>query len=157
MREKKNNQCKTDRVVVRQRKNDLVVRDKDDPMQCYGYIVANIGDSRMSVMCSDSIRRVCRIRGALRGRVWIRPWDIVLVSARNFRGAESSMMAGEEGDILHKYNDSEVAQLKAANEIDENFGVNNSMGMPGQSADRDTEKQQEETNEQEAQIVFSDI
>ena len=59
----------------------------------------------MIVKGFDEKVRNCRIPGALRRKLWIRPGDIVLVEPWEFEG-------DTRGDILFKYTPSEVEWLK---------------------------------------------
>ena len=45
-----------------------------------GIAVKLLGYDRIMVKCQDGHERLCRIRGKLKRRVWIRVGDIVLVS-----------------------------------------------------------------------------
>lgn len=78
----------------------------------YGQIIRAYGSGRFDIACADSINRIGKLRGKFIRKVWIRANDIVLVSLR-----------GEDGkcDIIHKYHDYEIKQLKESNLIPENF------------------------------------
>merc|ERR1711915_829149 len=78
----------------------------------YGQITRAFGNGRFEVACSDSITRICKVRGSFYRRVWIQANDIVLVSLRG---------EDEKGDIFHKYHPYEIKQLKKSNAIPENF------------------------------------
>ena len=45
-----------------------------------GIAIKMLGAERIMVKCQDGKERLCRIRGKLKKRVWIREGDIVLVS-----------------------------------------------------------------------------
>ena len=49
-----------------------------------GIAVRMLGFDRLVVKCQDGHERLCRIRGKLKRRVWIRVGDIVLVSPWDF-------------------------------------------------------------------------
>jgi translation initiation factor 1A len=49
-----------------------------------GIAVRMLGFDRIVVKCQDGHERLCRIRGKLKRRVWIRVGDIVLVSPWDF-------------------------------------------------------------------------
>jgi translation initiation factor 1A len=55
-----------------------------------------LGFDRVTVKCQDGNERLCRIRGKIKRRVWIREGDIVLVSPWDFQ-SES------RGDIIWRY------------------------------------------------------
>ena len=70
-----------------------------------GVIVRNLGNDRMLVKCQDGNERLCRIRGRMKRRVWIREGDIVLVSPWDFQ-------SDIRGDIIWKYHKSQIKMLK---------------------------------------------
>jgi len=63
-----------------------------------------LGYDRVSVKCSDGNERLCRIRGSMKRRVWIKVGDIVLASPWEFQ-SES------RGDILWRYTQSQAERL----------------------------------------------
>lgn len=75
--------------------------------QSYGKVERMLGDMRCHVICQDGIRRLCHIRGKFRRRVWINADDVVLVSLRDFQD--------DKGEIIHKYNASEIQLLRERN------------------------------------------
>lgn len=79
----------------------------------YGQIVRPFGSGRFEVVCSDSLLRVCKIRGSLHKRVWIQPNDIVLVLIRENEP--------HKGDIILKYFPPEVKILRDNKHIPDNF------------------------------------
>ena len=50
-----------------------------------GIAVRMLGFDRIVVKCQDGHERLCRIRGKLKRRVWVRVGDIVLVSPWDFQ------------------------------------------------------------------------
>ena len=64
-----------------------------------------LGYDRVQVKCQDGHTRICRIRGKMKRRVWIREGDIVLVSPWDFQ-------ADERGEIFWRYTASQVEQLR---------------------------------------------
>ena len=50
-----------------------------------GTAVKMLGAERISVKCQDGKERLCRIRGKLKRRVWVREGEIVLVSLWDFQ------------------------------------------------------------------------
>jgi len=70
-----------------------------------GVIVKAMGNDRMLVKCQDGNERLCRIRGRMKRRVWIREGDIVLVSPWDFQ-------SDIRGDIIWKYHKSQIKMLK---------------------------------------------
>ena len=59
----------------------------------------------MIVKCLDGKERNCRIPGALRRNLWIRPGDTVIVKPWEFEG-------DKRGDILFKYTPTAIDWLK---------------------------------------------
>lgn len=85
----------------------------EEGISTYGQVIKPMGAGRFEVLCADSIRRLCKLRGALQRRVRISPDDVVLIS---FRVGEP-----KKGDIVYKYYLGEVKVLKESREIPENF------------------------------------
>lgn len=79
----------------------------------YGQVLAPLGSSRFSVLCSDTVTRQCKLRGNMRKTVWVQPNDVVLVSLRHDQA--------DSGDICKKYQMHEVKFLRANNLIPENM------------------------------------
>jgi translation initiation factor 1A len=61
-----------------------------------GTAIKMLGFDRIMVKCQDGKERLCRIRGKLKRRVWIREGDIVLVSPWDFQ-------SDKRGDIFWRY------------------------------------------------------
>ena len=61
-----------------------------------GMAVRMLGGERILVKCQDGKERLCRIRGKLKRRVWVREGDIVLVSPWDFQ-------SDKRGDIFWRY------------------------------------------------------
>lgn len=64
-----------------------------------------LGYDRITVKCQDGHERLCRIRGKIKRRVWIREGDIVLVSPWDFQ-SES------RGDIIWRYTKAQADLLR---------------------------------------------
>jgi len=64
-----------------------------------------LGFDRVMVKCQDGHERLCRIRGKIKRRVWIREGDIVLVSPWDFQ-SES------KGDIFWRYTRAQADWLR---------------------------------------------
>ena len=69
-----------------------------------GIIEQRVGASRMIVKCVDGKSRNCRVPGRLRRRLWLREGDTVIVKPWEFDD--------EKGDVLFKYNPTQVQWLK---------------------------------------------
>lgn len=85
------------------------------PRAVYGKVLKLLGDARMSVFCGDNVTRVCRVRGKMKNRVWVRKQDVVLVA--KWAGFTSD----DKADIIHKYTDDEVKTLRKRGEIPDKF------------------------------------
>ncbi len=72
-----------------------------------GVVRKNLGQARMTVKCKDGETRMCRVRGKMKKRNWVREGDIVLVSPWEIQ-------ADERGDIIFRYtrNQSDILEKK---------------------------------------------
>ena len=70
-----------------------------------GIAVKMLGFDRILVKCQDGKERLCRIRGKLKRRVWIRHGDIVLVSPWDFQ-------SDKRGDIIWRYKRNQAEWLR---------------------------------------------
>ena len=81
-------------------------------------IIRNLGSRNMLCYCNDNIMRLCHVRGAMKGRIWIEVGDIVLVSLREnidevaekLKDAENRKV--DRGDILAKYAPEHLSKLR---------------------------------------------
>lgn len=64
-----------------------------------------LGFDRMLVSCQDGHERLCRIRGKMKRRMWIRVGDIVLVSPWE-------VQPNERGDIIWRYTRNQADVLR---------------------------------------------
>ena len=71
-----------------------------------GVAVKFLGFDRIMVKCQDGHERLCRIRGKLKRRVWIRLGDIVLVSPWDFQ-------SDTRGDIYWRYRKNQTDWLRS--------------------------------------------
>ena len=74
--------------------------------------MARLGGSRCRVQCLDGKERICRIPGRLKGSLWVRENDIVLVKPWEFGGEE-------KGDIIFKYRPVQAKWLRNKGYLDE--------------------------------------
>jgi translation initiation factor 1A len=72
-----------------------------------GVAIKMLGADRIMVKCQDGKERLCRVRGKLKRRVWIREGDIVLVSPWDFQS--------ERGDIFWRYRKNQSDWLRSHN------------------------------------------
>ncbi len=70
-----------------------------------GIAVQLLGYDRVRVKCADGKARLCRIRGTMKKRVWIREGDVVLVAPWDFQ-------TDQRGDIIHRYSQGEAGWLE---------------------------------------------
>jgi len=70
-----------------------------------GIAVRMMGYDRILVKCQDGKERLCRVRGKLKRRVWIRLQDIVLVSPWDFQ-------SDKRGDIIWRYKRNQAEWLR---------------------------------------------
>lgn len=70
-----------------------------------GVATKMLGYDRIMVKCQDGHERLCRIRGKMKRRVWIRQGDIVLVSPWDFQ-------SDKRGDIIWRYTRAQAAWLR---------------------------------------------
>ena len=73
--------------------------------EVFGIIEQRLGGSRMTVRCLDEKKRVCRIPGRLKRKLWVREGDIVIVEPWELGG-------DAKGDIVFKYKPSQIDYLK---------------------------------------------
>jgi len=64
-----------------------------------------LGFDRVLVRCQDGHERLCRIRGKMKRRAWIRKGDIVLVSPWDFQFEK-------RGDIIWRYKRNQAEWLR---------------------------------------------
>ena len=70
-----------------------------------GTAVKLLGFDRIMVKCQDGHERVCRIRGKMKRRMWIRLGDVVLVSPWDFQ-------SDTRGDIVWRYKENQTQWLR---------------------------------------------
>jgi translation initiation factor 1A len=77
--------------------------------QVYARVTHMLGNGRLTAACDDGQSRLCKIRGSMRKREWVRVGDTVLVCLRTFQD--------EKADVVHRYDDGEVTRLSKLGEI----------------------------------------
>jgi translation initiation factor 1A len=82
--------------------NQLVVPSANDIL---GVAIKLLGFDRVLVKCQDGNERLCRIRGKMKRRVWIREGDVVLVSPWDFQ-------TGKRGDLIWRYTRAQAETLR---------------------------------------------
>jgi translation initiation factor 1A len=93
------------RKVTHESTEQIVLPSKNDVL---GVAIKMLGADRIMVNCQDGKQRLCRIRGKLKRRVWIRENDVVLVSPWDFQ-------SDERGDIFFRYRQNQVTWLRDRN------------------------------------------
>lgn len=73
--------------------------------QVIGLVEERMGYGKSRVRCMDGKLRLCRIPGARRRDLWIRPGSIVLVEPWDIQG-------DEKGDIVYQYRKAQIEFLK---------------------------------------------
>lgn len=82
--------------------HELVLPAKTDVL---GVAIKMLGYDRILVKCQDGHERLCRIRGKMKRRVWIREGDIVLVSPWDFQ-------SDQKGDLIWRYTKAQAEMLR---------------------------------------------
>ncbi len=81
------------KVVSEEVIQDIVLPTTTDVL---GIATKLLGFDRIMVKCQDGRERLCRIRGKMKRRVWIREGDVVLVSPWDFQ-------SDKRGDVIWRY------------------------------------------------------
>ncbi len=90
------------KVLSEQELKKVVLPSAND---IFGVAVKLLGYDRILVKCQDGHERLCRIRGKMKRRVWIREGDIVLVSPWDFQ-------TDKRGDLIWRYTRAQAEQLR---------------------------------------------
>jgi len=69
-----------------------------------GIVVKNYDQTRMNVKSQYGETRICRVRGKMKKRRWVREGDVVLVSPWDFQSEE-------KGDIIFRYTSNQAYWL----------------------------------------------
>ncbi len=68
-----------------------------------GTVTKMLGAYHLSVQCLDNVTRMCRIRGKMKKRTWVREGDTVIVVPWSFQDAK--------GDVTWRYTGPQVNWL----------------------------------------------
>ena len=82
--------------------SEMVMPSENDVL---GVATKLLGYDRIMVKCQDGHERLCRIRGKMKRRVWIRVGDIVLVSPWDFQH-------DTRGDLFWRYTQGQAETLR---------------------------------------------
>jgi translation initiation factor 1A len=104
----------------------------------YAQVLRMLGNGRLEAYCMDGVKRMCKIRGKMRKKVWVNTGDIVLVGLRDYQD--------EKADVILKYMADEARSLKAYGELPDNVRVNDTDAFD-----------QEEGGADEDYIDFEDV
>jgi translation initiation factor 1A len=83
-------------------RRSMLMPNKNDIL---GVVEKNFGYTRMKVKCQDGHQRMCRIRGKMKKRSWVREGDIVLISPWDFEYEQ-------KGDIIFRYTRNQAYWLR---------------------------------------------
>ena len=90
------------KVLSEEELSEMVLPVANDVL---GVAIKLLGFDRILVRCQDGHERLCRIRGKMKRRVWIREGDIVLVSPWDFQ-------SDKRGDVIWRYKRSQAELLR---------------------------------------------
>ena len=90
------------KVLSEKELNTLILPSKND---IFGIAQRMLGFDRVQVKCQDGNTRICRIRGKMKRRTWIREGDIVLISPWDFQ-------SDSRGEIFWRYTQNQVSELR---------------------------------------------
>lgn len=82
--------------------SEMVLPSANDVL---GVATKLLGFDRIMVKCQDGRERLCRIRGKMKRRVWIRVGDVVLVSPWDFE-------SDKRGDLFWRYTRAQAEDLR---------------------------------------------
>jgi translation initiation factor 1A len=82
--------------------SEMVLPSANDVL---GVATKLLGFDRVLVKCQDGRERLCRIRGKMKRRVWIRVGDVVLVSPWDFE-------SDKRGDLIWRYTRGQAEDLR---------------------------------------------
>ena len=85
--------------------SEIKPRMPDEEFEVLGIAEKLLGNDRIMVRCLDGLTRLCRIRGKMKRKVWIRLNDIVLVSPWDFQ-------SDKRGDITYRYKRNQADWLR---------------------------------------------
>ena len=95
------------KVLSEEELSEMVLPTANDVL---GVAVKLLGFDRVLIKCQDGHERLCRIRGKMKRRVWIREGDVVLVSPWDFQ-------SDKRGDIIWRYTRSQAEWLRRKGHI----------------------------------------
>ena len=90
------------KVLSEEELSEMMLPSANDVL---GVAVKLLGFDRVPVKCQDGHERLCRIRGKMKRRVWIRQGDVVLVSPWDFQ-------SDKRGDLIWRYTKAQAETLR---------------------------------------------
>jgi translation initiation factor 1A len=90
------------KVLTEEALSEMVLPSANDVL---GVATKLLGYDRVLVKCQDGHERLCRIRGKMKRRVWIRQGDVVLVSPWDFQ-------SDKRGDLIWRYTKAQAEILR---------------------------------------------
>ena len=90
------------KVLTEEEISEMVMPTANDVL---GVAIKLLGFDRVLVKCQDGNERLCRIRGKMKRRVWIREGDVVLVSPWDFQ-------SDKRGDVTWRYTKAQAELLR---------------------------------------------
>jgi translation initiation factor 1A len=81
------------------------------------------GNDRMLVFCEDGKRRIGRVRGKIKKRVWIRKGDLVIVNPWDWETQTEDKLG--KAEITWRYRKNEIAWLNRHGKIPRKLDINN--------------------------------
>ncbi|NWG10817.1 translation initiation factor eIF-1A [Candidatus Bathyarchaeota archaeon] len=90
------------KVLTEEELSNMIYPSQNDIL---GIAIKLLGFDRVLVKCQDGHERLCRIRGKMKRRVWIRQGDVVLVSPWDFQ-------SDTRGDLIWRYTKAQAETLR---------------------------------------------
>lgn len=90
------------KVLTEEELGNMICPSQNDIL---GIAIKLLGFDRVLVKCQDGRERLCRIRGKMKRRVWIRQSDVVLVSPWDFQ-------SDTRGDLIWRYTRAQAETLR---------------------------------------------
>lgn len=76
-----------------------------EDFEVFGIAEKLLGYDRLMVRCQDGFTRLCRIKGKMKRKIWIKTNDIVIVSPWDFQ-------SDKRGDITFRYRQNQAEWLR---------------------------------------------
>ena len=83
--------------------------------ELFGIADALVGGSRLEVMCEDGVKRLARIPGKMKRRMWIREGDLVIVKPWDFQN--------DKADVVWRYTKTQAEYLSRKDMIPKQIDV----------------------------------